>query len=218
MALPGECLVRLNTTMLYDGQNCQNSYFARFKPTSTVSNFFDACTVVNDEWRINVWPNIKVMLSSQVQLIGVVAQTVFPNNAAIVPQFFTTDFGSVAGDALPSNTAAVLSLYSQYPGRSTHGRLTWAGVPESSTTLSRLNATGLFALKNLGDTLIGRYGQAGSSIHFWFGVFSRKYGTHISPGPPPFTVYDPQFHYPFARYRANDVIGTQRHRMQHRGI
>jgi hypothetical protein len=218
MALPADTLIRLNVTFLYDGQNCINSFWARMKPTTTATLYITACQIVANEWYVNVWPNYKVSMVPQVQLIGVVAQTMNPSNSAIYPIFPVADFGSRSGDGMPSNCAAVLSWYSQYPGRRTHGRIYIPGISELDCTLSRLNTTGMATIKNLADTLLGRYGDTGSSPEFWFGIYSRKNGVSRNIGPPPFLSYDPTTHYPFKRYKVNDVLGTQRHRMQHRGV
>lgn len=211
-------LVRLNVTYTCAGQVCQTSFWARVKPTDPSPTWQAVCDNMILDFEIGVMGRMKQLQGASVQWIGAVAITLSPLGSAQTVKGYTTDFGAVAGDILPPHDCAVLSLYSRYPGRRVHGRISIAGIPESLQNAGELTSTGEAALKNLGDWLIGQFGEAGTSTRYWWGVYSRKNGNGIGLGPPPYITYDPLAHVPWSRHVPNKRLGTNRHRKIGRGI
>lgn len=166
---------------------------------------------------IGVWARMKQLMVTGCRLTALQALTMNPRGTAQSLAGFTTEFGSLSGEGMPPHDAAVLSLYTDYPGRRTHGRLYISGLGESIQTEGELTSSGEFSLKNLGDWLIQNFGENGFSPYYWWGVYSRANGATRMPGPPPFISYSPLTLIPWARHVPNKVLGTQRHRRIGRG-
>jgi len=166
---------------------------------------------------VGVWPRIKTMCVSSLKLIATQALTMQPRGSAQSLGSYVNEFGSVSGEGMPPHDAAVLSLYTDYPGRRTHGRLYISGLPESLQSEGELTAPAETSLKNLGDWLLSQFGENGFSPYYWWGVYSRANGNVRMPGPPPYIQYDPLAHIPWSRHVPNKVLGTQRHRRIGRG-
>jgi len=62
--------------------------------------------------------------------------------------------GDISGDAVPSNAAAVMSIYSVEFGRSGRGRSYISGIPESGVTGSLINDTQMDLLEDFSDLFI----------------------------------------------------------------
>jgi hypothetical protein len=219
--MPGgiDALARLNVTFYVAGQNCQQSYWIRAKPTDPLANLFVWCDKICDDWRTNIWPRYAQLQPGTVQLIGSVCTVLNPRLTAQSVRAYTTDFGLAVGECLPPHDAAVLSLYTRFAGRRVHGRLYIPGISESLQDSGTLTAAGKTALKNLGDTIIGQYGDVtGASPNYWGGVYSRANGATRNPGPPPFIDYSPLTHVPWIRHVPNERLGTNRHRKIGRGV
>jgi hypothetical protein len=218
--MPGgiDALFRLNVTFYVEGQNCQQSFWARSKPADPLPNLFAACDQLITDFEIGVNGRYKQLQTTSTQLIGAVATCLSPAGSAQSVKGYTTEFGFVTGDAMPPHDAAVLSLYTRYPGRRTHGRLYIPGIGESMQAGGVLNAGAKSSLKNLGDWLVGQFGEGGSSPYYWWGVYSRKNGATRHPGPPPFISYSPLTHIPWYRHVPQERLGTQRHRKIGRGF
>jgi hypothetical protein len=213
-----DALSRLTVTYVYKGVNCLNSFWARSKPADPLTTFQQVTDKLILDYEIGVMGRMKQLMTTDTQFIGAVATMLNPLASAQSVKSYTTDFGQVAGDGLPPHDAGVLSLYTGYPGRRVHGRLYLGGVPESMTTGGELTAAYLTAMKNLGDWLIGQFGDAGTSPNYWWGVYSRANGRTRQPGPPPYFSYSPLTLIPWKRHVTNIRIGTQRHRKLGRGI
>jgi hypothetical protein len=218
--MPGgiDALIRLNVTWLVQGQNCQQSFWARSKPADPLPNLFAVCDQLITDFEIGIKGRYAQLQTTDTQLIGAVATVLNPRGAAQSVKGYTTDFGFVTGDAMPPHDAAVLSLYTPYAGRRVHGRLYIPGIGESMQAGGTLTSGAKASLKNLGDWLIGQFGMNGSSPNYWFGVYSRKNGATRNPGPPPFISYSSLTHVPWSRHVANERLGTCRHRKIGRGF
>lgn len=218
--MPGgvDMLTRLNVTYQSCGQTCLWSIFARSKPADPLPNALAVTDKLITDFEVWIMGRMKQFMASDTQFIGAVATTLNPRGAAQSVKGYTTDFGNVAGDVLPPHDAAVLSLYTPFPGRRTHGRMYFGGVPESLQNQGVLTAAAKTSIKNLADILIGTFGWDGTSPNYWWGVYSRKNGAIREPGPPPFISYSPLTHIPWSRYTVNERLGTQRHRKLGRGI
>jgi hypothetical protein len=218
MAMGVDALTRMNVTYRTCGQTCQWSVWARSKPADPLPNHLAVCDKLISDFEVWIMGRMKQFMATDVQFIGVVATMLNPPNTAQSVKGYTTDFGQVAGDVLPPHDAAVLSLYTPYPGRRTHGRMYFAGIAEASQNQGILSATAKASIKNLADILIGTFGWDGTSPNYWWGVYSRKNGATRLPGPPPYISYSPLTLIPWTRYSVNEQLGTQRHRKLGRGI
>lgn len=213
-----DALHRLTATFVVHSVNCLNTFWFRSKPaTPSVSLQADCDSIVSDFTSI-IWPKYQAFCSTELQLIGLVATTLNPIGQAQTVSFPVGQFGTVGGDCLPSYCAAVLSLYTAYPGRRVHGRLYIPGVPEASHSGSILTVAAGANLALLGDVLRTQYGEAGSNSKYWLSVYSRKNGNGLSSTIPPFITYSPLAAIPLKRTVANARLGTNRHRKLGRGI
>lgn len=213
-----DALHRLNVTFVLHGQNCINSFWFRSKPNTISNNFQQDCDAIVSDWFGVVWPKYQAFCSQEVKLIGMVAVTLSHPNLAQTVSTPINQFGSVAGDALPSHDAAVLSLYTHAPGRRTHGRLYIPGVPEVNQAGGNLNAVSQANLALLGDVLRTQFGIDGISQRYWLCVYSRKNGNGITETLPRAVTYNPLAGIPIKRTVANERIGTCRKRKLGRGI
>lgn len=218
MANGVDALIRLTVSFTYHGVTCQNLFWLRTKETSPAGTFKVETDKAVEEWRVYIWPKYQAFCVGELRHVQSVATMVQPLNSAQTIEAPSAAFASVVGEGLPSTNAAVLSLYTPYPGRRVHGRLYIPAVPESQSASSVLLSAHLSKLKDIGDALIAKWGEVGTSPYFWMGIFSRKNGAVRQPGPPPFISYSPLSCVPITRVVANEVIGTQRHRKKGRGI
>lgn len=101
-------------------------------------------------------PNFKNFLSVNARYEGTGVQKIFPLPATDeVVEAASAGIGSVAGDALPPQVAAVISLRSGLAGRRRRGRSYIPfGSENESTTEGFIGPTGLAALVGISDFLI----------------------------------------------------------------
>lgn len=210
-------LLRLTAYYSYRGQAMQHNFWARVKETDPSPNWQATCDHMITDYIAIVWPRIRFLTGSSFQLTGTQAMTMTPRGTAQSLMGYVNEFGAFAGEGMPPHDAAVLSLYTRYPGRRTHGRLYVSGMVEQMQNGGLLTPETKTALKNLGDTLIQNFGELGNSPYYWWGVYSRANGATRHPGPPPFIAYDPHMLIPWDRHVPSEVIGTQRHRRIGRG-
>lgn len=218
--MPGgiDALFRMNATFFVEGQNCVQSFWARSKPNDPLPTLFAVCDRLIFDFEVGIYPRYKQLQTISTQLVGVVATCLNPPGVAQSVKGYIGEFGFVSGDAMPPHDAAVLSLYTRYPGRRVHGRLYIPGIGETMQAGGILTASAKTSLKNLGDWLLGEFGEGGSSPYYWMGVYSRKNGAVRQLGPPPYISYSPLAHIPWWRHVANERLGTQRHRKIGRGV
>jgi len=216
MPVGADGLLRLTVSMTYKNQTMNNLFWARPKPDDPSPTWQALCDHMSNDFIIGVWPRMANLMCSGVKLDGTITRVLTGGQAQTIAPY-TTEFGNVAGDGLPPHDAAVLSLYTMYPGRRVHGRLYIGGIPESRQEQGELNTDGLFYLNQLGAWLIQNFGEDGYSPYYWWGVYSRSNGVVRQPGPPPFLSYSPLAHVPWYRWSPSKVLGTQRHRRIGRG-
>lgn len=210
-------ILRLTAFYTFKGQSMQHNFWARVRETDPSPTWQAVCDHMITDYIVGVWPRIKQLCVSSLQLTGTQAMTMNPRGTAQSLMGYTAEFGSLAGEGLPPHDAAVLSLYTDYPGRRTHGRMYISGIAESIQTDGILSASAKTSMKNLGDWLTGQFGQLGTSPYYWWGVYSRANGAVRHLGPPPFISYGNEYLIPWSRHVVNEVIGTQRHRKIGRG-
>jgi hypothetical protein len=210
-------IVRLTAYYSYKNQQMQHNFWGRVKPTDPSPTWQALTDKMVDDYMLGIWARIRLLTVTSMQLTALQAQTLNPRGTAQTLMGYTNEFGAYNGDGMPPHDAAVLSLYTAYPGRRVHGRLYVSGLPESIQNQGELTTDGEASLKNLGDWLVQMFGEGGASPHYWYGVYSRANGATRMPGPPPYISYSPLAHVPWTRRVANKVLGTQRHRKIGRG-
>jgi hypothetical protein len=212
-----DALYRLAVTFYVHGVNCMNVFWLRSKPTTDSPTLQFECDNIESDWRVQIWPVYKLALSNECANIAAVVQCMNPPGLAMTVASYVGQTGTIASESLPSFNASVLSMYTAYPGRRTHGRVYVPGIPESETSGSVVITAQATRLANIAAILINRWGNAGSSLRVMGGVYSRKNGVTINPGPPPFLSYSPLALVPWTRAIVNTRVRTERHRMQGRG-
>lgn len=195
----------------------QHNFWARVRNNDPSPTWQAVCDHMITDYIVGVWPRIKQLCVNSLQLTATQCMTMNPRGTAQSIAGYTTEFGSVVGDGLPPHDAAVLSLYTDYPGRRTHGRLYIPAIGESMQTNGVLSVAAGTSMKNLGDWLTGQFGQLGTSPYYWWGVYSRANGATRHPGPPPYIAYGNEYLIPWSRHVVNNNLGTQRHRKIGRG-
>lgn len=108
------------------------------------------------------------------------------------PEAGALTIGAESGDSEPSYVSAVISLHTTRPGRSGRGRMYIGGIPESQTTLSKINIEGplwaaLLAFITCMMTAFPR-AELGSGANYAWGVLSRKVAGVTKP-PFPTTAF-----------------------------
>jgi len=109
--------------------------------------------------------------------------------------------GTLAGDGLPGTVAAVFSKRTGFPGPSGRGRMYFAGVAESDTTLGRLSATANTRYLALANALRADIQDTGSA-----GVLAAVLFHAAAPGSPPTTFSQ------LTAVLTRQVLGNQRRR------
>lgn len=213
-----DALYRLNVTIYFNTVNCIQSFWYRAKPTTPAANVQVECDTIVSDWTTFILPKYQAFCVGECQFISAVCTCLNPLNAAQTITNYNLKFGLAAGEGLPPHDAAVLSLYTAFPGRRTHGRLYIPGVPEGNHLQGNLSTAWQTKLDDIGFTLLQHYGETGTFANCWGGVYSRKNGRVLQVGPPPYYTYSPLAHIPWKRYTANLRVGTQRHRKTGRGI
>lgn len=110
--------------------------------------------------------------------------------------------GTQASDALPSPNALVVTLRTQYAGRSYRGRQYIPGLAEGLSTGSIEDGATVSAIQTYYDDLVAGIGAGGSSTDYQWGVYSRKV--------PVFT--------PITSTLVRSTLGTQRRRRPGVGV
>jgi len=123
--------------------------------------------------------------------------------------------GGASGPNMPTTNAVCCSIHTLEGGRSKHGRLYLAGIPDDATANSILNEAGEFFTAVVAflaciatNFIVGD--PPPSTNAFQLGVYSRKLG---SPSFP----YTSAGFTPAASFSINDVLATMRSRKVGRG-
>jgi hypothetical protein len=134
------------------------------------------------------------------------------------PELVTVPTGTTSGggsaNALPSFAAGVISLKSILGGRSHRGRMYIAGIPETATTDSFLNAADPFwtAMLAFANCIVSNFiiGDPVGTNSWQMMIYSRKLGgAHFPYGNAGFTA--------IKEVLPNQLVGTMRSRKVGRG-
>lgn len=125
-ALSGCVQVRFNQS--FRDQQCINSlWFFDNAGLPTVSDVTNLAFQCESAWAANVMP----LLSSDLKLLNVVARDFTTESGIEVLSSSGVVFGG-AGDAMPNNVAACVSLRTPFAGRHYRGRLYLGGIPRTA--------------------------------------------------------------------------------------
>lgn len=198
------------------GQLTQTAFHFRGADSSPASTVQAEITNLYNDFLANVVPAYKLFCNQQwtAKSLFVVQLTARPG--VIIDQPLSGG-GAQTGDSLPSYCAGVLSLRTGLTGRSRVGRLYIPGVSEELSSTSRLEASYLSLLQQLGAVLTNRYGASGTSTSGRFGVFSRKLGVTRVGGLVPYLDYSINGWTQVTSTIARNVVGTQRKRLLAKG-
>lgn len=108
----------------------------------------------------NAWQNCT---SDEFEIIGYAVQKILPLPISNAFTKFVSVVGLVAGDALPSSMAAVITKRTLLGGAANRGRTYLAGVPLSFEVNSTISNAGLTLIQALGDKLDDNLVTAGNT-------------------------------------------------------
>lgn len=218
--MPGslDIIYRCVQTWYYLGQNCQLTFYFRSKPGAPSATIPAEMASIHSDMETRHQLSLKGMMTNQAQLVASVLVNLNGPSPYEDIRTYTTTFGTVAGSGLPSMCAGVIGWFTQFRGKRLHGRSYIPCVPISFVTGNDLNATGLSAYQALINGAVARFGLTGTSPDAWQVVYSKKNGASINPGPPPHYDYLPEAGVMIVRGTIDLRIGTQRHRLEGRGI
>lgn len=213
MAAPLTLLWHITLSYTLHGQRCQNGfYFSNRGSIDDSPGILGAYTTgICSDFNTRIMPGIKAFQNNQVHYNALVCSTLIPHNGPLGELIFEVGSGDQADESLPSPIAAILTLRTGFGGKSNRGRLYFAGVSENDSEGSRLLPDSLTALQNIGNDLIGNYGESGSEGVLRYVIFSKKLGWGEEMG------YIAAGIRPVSHTVARSVLGTQRHRLIGKG-
>lgn len=210
-----DALYKYTITYTYKGQTVQNVLWFRSKTNSPKSDAGEEVIAIMSEVFSWYTSNVLAFANVGLQLIQSVA-TVMDGGLpyqAILNHINT--FGAIAGDGLPPHDSALVSLYTPFHGKRSHGRLYIPAISESDQEGGQLTSAATVRLNKIASDYLTRFGENGSGSYVWGCVFSKANGVQREAGPPPHLVYDSLSAIPVTRTTVTSVIRTQRHRRIH---
>lgn len=182
----GGVLVQINMIGEIHGEITQNAF--HFLAKNTAEDFGDTlteCRALLTDFIGLVVLAIRTWACDDWAVKTCVLITMVPRHTIMLEERIANGTGFQGDDSLPSFCAGLLSLRTGRGGRSAHGRLYLAGVPESTSGDSRIQGSSITEFAAIGDILLARYGTGGTNHKWQYGIYSRKLGDDRDPGPPP---------------------------------
>jgi len=205
-AIPGAALAKIEYT--FRGQQCFNDLWF-IKATGAVT-VFDASNLANGiqlTWGQNVVP----LLSNDLTLVRTtVRDYTLENGVEAVSTMGTFDGG--AGDALPNNVAACVSLRTGFAGRHYRGRIYLPGIPRTAVTENEY----LDDFMNGQLTALAMFIGPDAVANGWQLVVVARQQT-ITPGSAPVPIPGGIVTLAVAWQFTNNVVDSQRRRLPGRG-
>ncbi len=182
------------------GQIC--NYVLHLKAKSAAAT---ATTLVDTQ--LNFWiDTVRLLMSSECVFVSKRAlRTVGASPDEAEKTFTGTVLGSVASPCPSSFIASVWSTRTGGFGRRKRGRVFIGGIPLSHILNSQLTTSGLGSHQNNSNSLVNRYGAAGTDSNWQWGVWSRLNG---GSG----TVINAVGFTPITLVNVKAVLGSQRKR------
>lgn len=206
--VPGSVLWRLTHFQRLHNQEVQNLYHFQNK-TEIVDeqDLIDHTNALPGEFAGAPTDNLRIFQSSQLSWTKLVINTIVPHLGPVSEAIFESTTGAQANDSLPSYCAAVVTLRSAFAGRSAHGRLYIAGVPEDLSSQSQLDGTHYATLQQWCDDMRDWFNPLTGSQRYEWMLYSRKVGRHGLPIDSMLGAIRLQ------SVLARRNLGTQRHRL-----
>lgn len=207
-----DALYKYTITYTYKGQTINNVLWFRTKTQSPKTDAGEEVIAIMSTVFSWYTANVLAFANVGLQVIQSVGQVMDGglNYQAILNHVNT--FGAIAGDGLPPHDSALISLYTPFHSKRTHGRLYIPAISESDQEGGQLTQAATVRLNKIASDYLTRFGENGSDTYVWGCVFSKANGTTRNPGPPPHIVYDRLAAIPVTRTTVTSVIRTQRHR------
>jgi hypothetical protein len=162
-------------------------------------------------WRTNTTPLAAAASNEQVWWTEVVVNDTDPAGEETVRLTITPPVqGSVLGDPLPGQNAAVIQLRTGQKGRRRHGRFYMPGITETDTVLGEITGPTLIALQALANGMISQYGPTGTAGGYHLVVYSPMDTT--PPPPRPFKPKEEELITPINASAVDPIVRTQRRR------
>jgi hypothetical protein len=210
-----DALYKYTITWSYKAQTMQTVLWFRTKTQSPKSDAGEEVIAIMTE--VSSWftTNVLAFANNGLQCLQAVGQVMAGglNYQAILN--YVNTFGVIAGDGLPPHDAAVISLYTPFHSKRTHGRIFIPAISESDQEGGQLTQAATVRLNKIASDYLTRFGENGTSSYVWGCVFSRANGVQRNQGPPPHLVYDQLSAIPVTRTTVTSVIRTQRSRRIH---
>lgn len=212
MPLPEDTLYQYVLQGTYKGQTIMNVLWFTTKENSPKNNAQEEADAIIGE--ISSWFAVNIFAFANVgyQAVQATVKVMVGAPPYQTVGTFVNTFGQIAGDGMPPHDAALVSLYTGFHGKSLHGRIYVPAISEADQEGGLLTTTAMTRLKRIGDDLITRFAFNGTSAYVRLGVFSRKAGRTLFPGPPPHYEYNAAACVHVTSHVVKNIIRTQRHR------
>jgi len=163
------------------------------------------------DWLTNIMPLVTAATSASVNFEDlVVSDTAATGDEMFVQALTQPNPGSISGDSLPNQNAAVISFGTGQKGRRRHGRLYTFGLAEGGQTDGNLSGAQLTAITALGAGIVARYGSGGTSANWRFVIYSPPSPPFVAKPPPP--THTDTLITEVTTYKIDPVVRTQRRR------
>lgn len=174
--MPAGDVVRLRTIGSLLGQNVQFGLHFRYQTTGASASDLAA------SWEANIMDLVKAATSASCNYTTIMVADTDPNGAETAELTLTQpNPGGVAGDVLPPQCAAVISLRTGQKGRRRRGRFYVPGLVETYQQDGRLIGAQLTSLQALAQGIINFYGDTGSETDYRACVWSPQ---NLEATPP----------------------------------
>jgi hypothetical protein len=214
---PIQNLFRVDMLGELHGQLTQNSFhYSMYGDMLANSPHVQGASLLQD-FITGALPVIRQVASQQWAVKLVYCHSMIPKGLVLYEEAIPEGGGFQPDDSLPSHDSYLLRLRTGYGGRSRNGSLHLAGIPEGSSSNSRIEGSLLTDLRGVGDFLLARYGVGGSSDGFLWGLYSRKLGDVRTTIPVVSIDHSLTGFYPITSVVASNEVSTILKRKLHRG-
>lgn len=210
-------LYRLKVIGELHGQLTDTSFHFRTHTASTQTTYASELQALVTDFRNNMIPKMQAFAHQEWIAKSILAVTLIPRPGVLIEDTLGGLTGFQVDDCLPSFCSGLLVFRSGVAGRHGHGHIHLPGVAAGLVNASRLESSYLPLLRDIGTTLLQRYGPSGSISIVRTGVFSRVLGVTRNPGPPVTLSYSMSGFFPITSFIARPEVSTMRKRKLFRG-
>lgn len=202
----GQVLVHLTLVQTLHAQTIQNGYYFSNRDLMNMNDGPNILAQLISHFTLFILPYLKQIQSQELVYRSMIASTLIPHNGPIAEQILETSQGDDTDESLPSYCAACVTLRTGFGGKSNRGRSYYSGIVATDCPDSRLNASLLTRVQNLGNQLVNTFGYLGGISPFMYVVYSRKIGDTEGGSPSWLGIT------PIRQAIARSILCTQRHR------